>query len=239
MGPGTVPAGAGLTPDWHPSPNFGPRRDGARPDMVVLHYTAMASCEAARDRLCDPAAEVSAHYLVGPDGRVIHMVQEDQRAWHAGAGAWGPVRDVNSRSIGIELSNDGTSPFAAAQMDALERLLPGILARHGIPPARVIGHSDMAPGRKVDPGPRFDWARLARRGLAISVTPEGGDMDDSAFAAAMAQADYTATEDPGTLLCALRLRHRPWATGPRDATDAGLARALARRFGVDGAKAGA
>ncbi len=199
--------------------------------MAIIHFTAMQSAEAALDRLCDPAAEVSAHYLVDARGRATRMVPEDLRAWHAGAGAWGKTTDVNSRSIGIELCNDGRSPFPEPQMAALETLLAGIVRRWRIPPERVIGHSDCAPGRKVDPGPRFDWARLSRRGLAVTVPPAryGGD----GFAADMRAAGYTATEDPAILLAALRLRHRPWARGPRDAWDAGLAHALARRFPVD------
>ena len=144
------------------SPNFGPRRDGLRPELVVLHYTAMATAEAALDRLCDPASEVSAHYLIAEDGRAFALVDEEQRAWHAGAGSWAGRGDVNSRSIGIELANAGPlaglPPFPEPQMAALERLLDGILARWSIAPAGVIAHSDMAPGRKADPGPE---ARLA------------------------------------------------------------------------------
>ena len=126
-------------------------------DIIVLHYTAMPSAQSALTRLCLAEAEVSAHYLIGRCGTVWQLVQEDQRAWHAGVGAWGDVRDVNSRSIGIEIDNDGYSPFSHMAMVALEGLLPGILQRWAIPPERVIGHQDMAPGRKSDPGRRFDW----------------------------------------------------------------------------------
>lgn len=150
-----------------PSPNFGERRGGVLPDMVVLHYTAMASASDAIERLCDPEAEVSAHYVIGQDGTVWQLVPEEKRAWHAGAGNWGCVSDVNSHSIGIELCNLGDHPFAEPQMAALEALLEGILARWSIPPERVIGHSDMAPERKCDPGTRFDWYRLALRGLSV------------------------------------------------------------------------
>lgn len=150
-----------------PSPSCGDRRDGAVPDMVVLHYTAMTSAQAALDRLCDPETEVSAHYLISETGQVWQMVPEDRRAWHGGAGQWGAVSDVNSRSIGIELANTGDHPFPEPQMAALEALLPGIMARWNIAPERVIGHSDMAPDRKTDPGPRFDWQRLARQGLSV------------------------------------------------------------------------
>lgn len=156
----------------HPSPNFGERREGARPSLILLHYTAMDSAAAACARLCDPAAEVSAHYLIDYDGTVMSLVAEDARAWHAGAGSWGEIEDVNSYSIGIELQNTGFEPFGALQMDALERLLRQIMGRWGIGPESVIGHEDTAPGRKIDPGPRFDWARLNRQGLAArDLTP--------------------------------------------------------------------
>lgn len=155
----------------YPSPNFGARRGGVRPDMVILHYTGMESAEAAAGRLCDPCAEVSAHYLLDMDGTVFAMVPEDQRAWHAGVSSWGAVSDVNSRSIGIELANPGHfhgyPPFPEPQMAALSRLLQGILERWSIPPERVLGHSCIAPGRKIDPGEKFDWRRLAAEGLAI------------------------------------------------------------------------
>ena len=117
-----------------PSPNCGPRKSGiSRPDIVVLHYTAMQSAEEAICTLCDPENEVSAHYLIGRDGVVTQMVNESARAWHAGAGRWAGCDDINSRSIGIELDNDGLSPFSAALMNALEELLVGIMARWEIP----------------------------------------------------------------------------------------------------------
>lgn len=150
----------------HPSPNFGARREGAKPSMIVLHYTAMESAAVACARLCDPEAEVSAHYLIDYDGTVLSLVEERKRAWHAGAGAWGAITDVNSRSVGIELQNTGAEPFGEPQMAALEGLLRDVMARWKIGPEGVIGHEDCAPGRKVDPGPRFDWGRLQRQGLA-------------------------------------------------------------------------
>lgn len=225
-----------------PSPNQGPRRQGARPDLVVIHYTAMASAEAALERLCDPAAEVSAHYLISAQGRIWQLVPEAQRAWHAGAGRWGAVTDVNSRSIGIELDNRGDHPFAAAQMLALEGLLRGIMARWGIPPERVIGHSDMAPLRKSDPGPRFDWRRLARQGLSVwpdpAATPPPGDfLTDAARAGYHPPADCADPE--AAVLSALRLRFRPRASGPITASDRAIAAALAARFPVDRAPASA
>lgn len=212
------------------SPNFGPRRGAARPDLVVIHYTAMQSCADSRARLCDPVAEVSAHWLIDTDGRAEQLVDEGQRAWHAGAGAWGDATDVNSRSIGIELQNSGNQPFAAPQMAALEALLAGIMDRWPISPERVIGHSDMAPTRKADPGPRFDWRRLALSGL--SVWPQTGQADAAAFLPALRAFGYP-DAPPDALLAAFRLRFRPWARGPLDACDAGMACDLAARFPVD------
>ncbi len=222
-----------MTPGWVPSPNRGPRRGGARPDLVVIHYTAMRNADAALDRLCDPEAQVSAHYLIAKTGEVVQMVDEADRAWHAGGGAWGPVRDVNSRSIGIELDNTGREPFSEPLMAALEALLAGILSRWSITPERVIGHSDMAPHRKADPGPRFDWRRLALQGL--SVWPEPGDPGEfHTDAARVGWRAHEGAEHPDLLVLeALRLRFRPWATGPLDDTDRAIAADLARRFPVD------
>ncbi|MCX7300520.1 MAG: N-acetylmuramoyl-L-alanine amidase [Rhodobacterales bacterium] len=230
--------GAQLRTVDHPSPNRGLRRDGARPDIVVLHYTAMQSTADALDRLTDPVAEVSAHYLVSEQGTVFALVPEDLRAWHAGAGVWAGVSDINSRSIGIELANSGSAPYPNPQMTALETLLASILHRHPVPPARVIAHSDMAPARKSDPGPRFDWRRLALAGLSVwpdltppSSLPDGGV--PGAFRAALTTFGYGSAVPDDLLLRAFRLRFRPWADSPLDATDVALAWNLARRFPVD------
>lgn len=209
----------------HPSPNFGERRGGQRPELVVIHYTAMESCAAALARLCDPLAEVSAHYVIDMDGRVLSLVAEEARAWHAGAGSWAGREDVNSRSIGVELVNPGAEPFPEPQMKALEALLADVLDRWSLPPQAVIGHSDLAPERKGDPGPRFDWRRLALQGL--SVWPEAGMPGD--FAVDLARFGY-AEAAPEALLTAFRLRFRPWARGTLDATDRALAADLARRY---------
>ena len=235
MGPDALPAAEVLIeaarPVEAPSPNFGPRRDGARPDIVVIHHTGMESAEAALARLCDASAEVSCHWLIAEDGRVWRLVDEALRAWHAGAGAWGDAGDVNSRSIGIELANPGPlagfPPFPEPQMAALERLLAGILARWAISPARVIAHSDMAPGRKTDPGPKFDWRRLARSGLAVWPEPVAGAAPCwDAFQAAAGRFGYPAGPD---LLAAFRLRFRPHASGSLAAEDVALAEGLAAR----------
>jgi len=197
--------------------------------MVVLHYTEMGS-DAALGRLCDPAAEVSAHYLISETGHVWQLVPEDRRAWHAGHGQWGAVKDVNSRSVGIELANPGDTPFPEPQMRALEAVMRGIMARWPVPPERVIAHSDMAPMRKRDPGPKFDWRRLALQGLSVWPRPgaAGGAFIDAARAFG-----YPPDAAPRDVLRAFRLRFRPWAKGPRDAMDTALAADLAARFPVD------
>jgi N-acetylmuramoyl-L-alanine amidase len=152
-----------------PSPNFD-RRLGPI-DILVLHYTGMQSAEAAIERLTDPLSKVSCHWLIDEDGTVYRLVAEADRAWHAGKSFWAGERDINSRSIGIELVNPGHDwgyrPFPPAQMTALAELATGILERHAIPAARVLGHSDVAPARKQDPGELFDWAWLAARGIGL------------------------------------------------------------------------
>ena len=207
------------------SPNFGERRGGQQPSLIVLHYTGMPSCAEARARLCDPKAEVSAHWLIGETGHTEALVPEHLRAWHAGTGSWGGLADVNSRSIGIELANSGSQPFGEPQMSALESLLVGVMARWSIPPHGVIAHSDMAPDRKSDPGRRFDWHRLARSGL--SIWPERRHALLADFGPAAQRFGYpNATH----VLTAFRLRFRPWGVGAPDAEDAGLAVDLAQRY---------
>lgn len=158
-----------------PSPNINDRPAGTGIDMVILHYTGMKTGKAALERLCDPDAKVSAHYLVEEDGTVYRMVAEERRAWHAGFSHWAGAVDINDRSIGIEIINPGHEfgyrPFPEAQMAAVEELLAQVVARHGISPLRVVGHSDIAPTRKQDPGELFDWKRLADKGLCA--WPEG------------------------------------------------------------------
>ena len=202
-----------------PSPNHGERRGAQWPDLVVIHFTGMADYSSARARLCDPAAEVSAHWIIDADGTTEALVPEDRRAWHAGAGSWQGREDVNSHSIGIELANPGDRPFPHPQMNALEALLAGIMARWAIPPHRVIAHSDMAPARKTDPGPRFDWGRLARGGLALS---PGIGTREAPLAAMLDRIGYPpAAAD--TRLSAFRLRFCPWNVGPENNDDRRIA----------------
>ncbi|MDG2286952.1 MAG: N-acetylmuramoyl-L-alanine amidase [Alphaproteobacteria bacterium] len=159
-----------------PSPNHGARPDDAQIDMLVLHYTGMRSRDEALERLCDPAAEVSAHYLIDEAGGAFQLVDEDRRAWHAGRATWSGEADINSCSIGIELVNPGHEfgyrAFPNQQMEALESLCANILARHPIPACRVLGHSDVAPSRKEDPGELFDWRRLALAGIGVWPKPD-------------------------------------------------------------------
>ena len=154
-----------------PSPNHDARPDDAAIDMLVLHYTGMKTGQEALARLCDPAAKVSAHYTVDRDGRVYAHVPEVRRAWHAGVSYWAGERNVNARSIGIEIVNPGHEfgyiPFAEPQIAALVELSQGIVARHPIPPARVVAHSDVAPARKEDPGELFPWQHLAENGIGL------------------------------------------------------------------------
>ncbi len=163
------------------SPNFGPRPDGISVDLLVLHYTGMASAEAALARLTDPGSGVSAHYVIDEDGTVYRLVAEEMRAWHAGVACWRNRTDINDRSIGIELVNPGHEfgyrPFPEAQMAALEELAKEILARYPIPPRNVVGHSDIAPDRKKDPGELFDWRRLAEAGIGLWPSPRGAEIE--------------------------------------------------------------
>lgn len=170
---GFVPDMAGA--DVRVSPNFGPRRDDQRPDCVILHYTGMESGQAAEDWLCSDQSEVSSHYLVHEGGGIVQMVREADRAWHAGKGSWKGLADVNSFSIGIEIVNPGPlggfPPFPDAQIEAVIALIDDISARWNVAPERILAHSDVAPGRKIDPGEAFPWAYLAERGIGHFVEP--------------------------------------------------------------------
>lgn len=201
-----------MTPIERPSPNFDVRKLPVQ--MVVLHYTGMTSAAAAIDRLADPAAKVSAHWVVTENGQVVRMVDEGHRAWHAGKSWWRGVTDVNSTSIGIEIVNPGHEfgyrPFPEAQMAAVEALVAEAVQRFGIQPANVVGHSDVAPARKEDPGELFDWPRLARAGLAMPVPAGGFDpgWTDAGTLAALARYGYDATE-PQAAVMAFQRRFRP------------------------------
>jgi N-acetylmuramoyl-L-alanine amidase len=168
-----------VTIECLPSPNHGERLKGPV-DILLLHYTGMPGpSEQALRWLCDPRSEVSSHYFVFEDGSVCSLVPEPRRAWHAGASSWAGETDINSRSIGIEIANaghpGGLPDYPDAQIAAVIALCQGIVRRHPIPPHRVLAHSDVAPGRKLDPGERFPWARLAKAGIGLWVHPTRPD----------------------------------------------------------------
>ena len=202
-----------------PSPNHGPRRGVMAPDMIVIHYTGMASAALALARLASPASEVSAHYLIDEAGTVFALVPETRRAWHAGVARWGRVEDVNSHSIGVELAHPGheggNPPFPEAQMTQLEALLAGLRLRWGVPPERVLGHSDVAVGRKIDPGEAFDWRRLAAAGHAAVSDVEAAEdaaADPARLAEAARRVGY-GWDDEAALVRALQMRLAPEETG--------------------------
>jgi N-acetylmuramoyl-L-alanine amidase len=154
-----------------PSPNFDART--APPDMIVLHYTGMPTAEAALAKMCDPEAKVSAHYMVEEDGRIFSLVPEERRAWHAGKSFWKGETDINAVSVGIEVVNPGHEfgyrSYPDAQIDALIDLIADVRSRWTIPDARILGHADVAPDRKEDPGELFPWKRLAEQGHGLWV----------------------------------------------------------------------
>lgn len=203
----------GLTIRDAPSPNFDTR---ALPiSMIVLHYTGMESAAAAIDRLRDPEAKVSAHYLIDEDGTILRLVAEEHRAWHAGRSHWRGITDVNSASVGIELVNPGHAfgyrPFTPEQMDVLIPLVAAIKDRYGITRGNVVGHSDIAPARKEDPGELFHWHALARRRLALP-RPTRDLVDpgwpDAGFMLALERFGYN-VEDGAAAVRAFQRRFRP------------------------------
>jgi N-acetylmuramoyl-L-alanine amidase len=179
----TLKADTPLVHALHPSCNTGDRRKGCRADMIVLHYTGMSSADQAVLWLADPRSKVSCHYVVDEVGCITQMVAENQRAWHAGASRWAGETDINSASIGIEIQNPGHEhgypEFPAEQMQAVAALCRDIAQRRGIPPERVLAHSDVAPGRKIDPGEKFDWAFMAKAGVGHWAEPAPLDTESA------------------------------------------------------------
>ncbi|MBA3896352.1 MAG: N-acetylmuramoyl-L-alanine amidase [Sphingomonadaceae bacterium] len=196
-----------------PSPNFDARTLPVT--MLVLHYTGMPDCAGAVARLTDPEAKVSAHYVVAEDGQIMRLVDEANRAWHAGKSRWRHIDDVNSASVGIEICNPGHEfgyrPFPEAQIEALIPLVADIVGRHGITRGNVVGHSDIAPARKQDPGELFPWSRLARLRLALP-RPAKNLMDpqwtDGGFLLALERFGYDVA-DPFAAVVAFQRRFRP------------------------------
>lgn len=162
-----------------PSPNHDARTPGVPVDILVLHYTGMTSAQAALERLTDPAAKVSAHYTIDEGGAIYAHVDEARRAWHAGVSHWAGASDINARSIGIEIVNPGHEfgyvDFPDRQIEAVIALSLAVIARHAIAPARVLAHSDVAPARKQDPGEKFPWQELARRGVGLWSSARGAN----------------------------------------------------------------
>ncbi len=192
-------ANSSVVAEVRPSPNHDERAGGRIPDMIVLHYTGMEDGIAALDRLCDPASKVSAHYLVFEDGRVVQMVQESRRAWHAGQSFWSGETDINSCSIGIEIVNAGHDfdypDFPKRQIAAVTALCRGISARNNIPPTRVVAHSDIAPSRKRDPGEKFPWRTLYDSGIGHWVEPAPITEDNGVLALGDRGESVTALQD--------------------------------------------
>ena len=196
-----------------PSPNFDDRDSPV--SIVVLHYTGMETGEAAIERLRDPEARVSCHYLIAEDGQVLRMVAEDKRAWHAGRSYWRGLHNVNAASVGIEIVNPGHEfgyrPFTREQMQSLVPLLAHIKRRHEVPVANIVGHSDVAPARKQDPGELFDWALLARYGLAVGRPTQNlvdPNWTDGGFLLALERYGYDVRE-PEAAVMAFQRRFRP------------------------------
>jgi N-acetylmuramoyl-L-alanine amidase len=222
-----------------PSPNFDARPEDAGIDMLVIHYTGMPTAAEALDRLTDPQAKVSAHYLIDEDGTLYHLVAEKDRAWHAGESYWRGAAGLNARSIGIELVNPGHEfgyrPFPEAQMAALVALASALVRRYPIPPCNVVGHSDIAPRRKSDPGELFDWRRLALAGVGI--WPQESDrctMDADSMRALIAACGYE-TVDLFASVRAFQRHFRPARVNGRiDFETARLVRGLAERIAAIG-----
>jgi N-acetylmuramoyl-L-alanine amidase len=218
-----------IAPIDRPSPNHDARPTGAVIDLLVLHYTDMTSAEAALKWLCDPLAEVSAHYLIDEDGTIYRLVAEARRAWHAGRSHWRGIEALNATSLGIELANPGHShgyrAFPAAQNEALATLARDLLARHAIAPRNVVGHSDIAPTRKLDPGELFDWGGLAAAGVGLWP----GDVVGGGAEAALGLGDH----GPAVRRLRARLARYGYGLGEDDrfgAHTAAVVRAFQRHF---------
>ena len=215
---------------WVPSTNH----DARRPVLVVLHYTEQESVQRSLDtlRTANSGGRVSSHYLIGKQGERYQLVSDLDRAWHAGAGSWGAVSDVNSASIGIELDNNGREPFAEPLVQSLLVLLGDLKTRWRIPAENFIGHSDLAPGRKIDPGVHFPWKRLAEHGYGVwprddtPPAPPGFDVVQ-----ALRTVGYP-VGDPDATARAFRLRFRAVAEGPLDAEDHRILYALVQGWTI-------
>ncbi len=202
---------------WVPSPNF----DARRPEVIVLHYTEQESVERSLRtlRTRNKGGPVSAHYLIGDDGALYQLVADRDRAWHAGAGRWGTIGDLNSASIGIEIDNDGREPFTEAQFATLLRLLDDLCTRLKIPRTQVIAHADLAPTRKMDPGVMFPWRRLAEAGFGVWPADDAPLARDGFDALAALRTVGYDTRDGVAAMRAFRLRFRGIDGGALDTED--------------------
>lgn len=215
---------------WIPSPNFNERR----PNFVVIHHTSNDDSARALATLRDPIRELSAHYLIGRDGRLYQLVDELARAWHAGASYWGGNTDINSSSIGIELDNNGEEPFAEAQIATLLALLADLRERYKIPAANFLGHGDVAPRRKVDPGRYFPWERLAAEGFGLWCDPREPFAPSNLDSVSALQAFGYDVSDPAAAIAAFRRHYRgeesrPDAAAGLSEEELGLAQCLVER----------
>lgn len=207
-----LPPQSSLATSREASPNF----DVRRPNFVIIHHSSDDTLDEALTTLTSPLRRVSAHYLIGRDGRIVQLVDENARAWHAGKSSWGGQTDMNSASLGIELDNNGDEPFADALIDALLALLADLRQRYHIPIANFIGHADIAPGRKVDPSAAFPWDRLAEQGFGLwCETPQPAAPPGFDFDLALTALGY----DPAAPDAARRAFRLHYVRGEPDASD--------------------
>jgi N-acetylmuramoyl-L-alanine amidase len=212
-GCGGLPLYTTLPVEQRPSPNFSERR----PNFVILHHTTNDSAERALATLTNPARRVSAHYLVGRDGRIYYLVDELARAWHAGESYWGGNRDLNSASIGIELDNNGAEPYPEPQIEALFALLADLRARYRIPADNFLGHGEVSPGRKTDPNELFPWQRLAQAGFGLWCEPPYPAPAPGADGILLLAAFGYDVSNPAAAIGAFRRRYAPGAlAGPAE-----------------------
>ena len=216
-----------------PSPNFGLRTEGTDIEFIILHYTAM-STENSLERLCDPVHEVSCHYLIDPSGNCYQLVDDSKRAWHAGKSYWRGYVDLNSRSFGIELVNSGNENYPEAQMKSLIRLLKYLIGSFKLNPKNVLGHSDIAPSRKLDPGKWFNWKKLSANGVGLF--PEVSvpiECDKKIFLAQAERAGFNPNTKFDHILKTFRNRCRQNFTGEFDGYDCALMQKFADAFDID------
>ena len=217
----------------YPSPNYGLRRADTEIEFIILHYTAM-STEKSLERLCDPVHEVSCHYLIDPGGLCYQLVDNNKRAWHAGKSYWRGYHDLNSRSLGIELVNSGNETYPEVQMKSLIKLLQSLIESLTLNPKNILGHSDIAPNRKLDPGKWFDWQKLSDNGLGFF--PEVSEpitCDKQIFLAQAKRAGFNPNANAEHVLKTFRNRCRPKFTGELDGYDCALMEKFADAFDID------